>query len=257
MSEKKKIENPGLVWAIEQLRIQRTKQAEAQLFEELRKAVFLVPAVVKPVGEPGEPNEKGERKMKAEVRLRMITSKGDGVKVIPLFTDDEQKAKGEEGEGQKPTYIPMRLADAAQAALADPQLTGVVVNPYGASIRLNKAQIRAVLGLPQEKVEVRVGQPNQLPEGLIERLTAVLAGEEKVSRAWLRFLERGQEKGFLCVVDGVSEEAAVKELFGRLAEAAKPYPQGLKFFAAPFSNPFGAKSVEKALPFYERDAQVM
>ena len=34
MSEQKKIENPGLVWAIEQLRIQRTKPAEQQMFDE-------------------------------------------------------------------------------------------------------------------------------------------------------------------------------------------------------------------------------
>ena len=34
MSEQKKIENPALVWAIEQLRIQNTKEAQMNLFQE-------------------------------------------------------------------------------------------------------------------------------------------------------------------------------------------------------------------------------
>lgn len=255
MSEKKKIENPGLVWAIEQLRIQRTKPAEQQMFDEIRKAVFLVPARVTPVGEPTEANEKGERKVRAEVRLRMITSKSDNAKVVPLFTDDEQKDKAEVGD-DKPTYVPMRLADVARVVANDPQLAGVVINPYGsASVRLNRAQVGALVGAVPQKVEVRVGTPSKMPADLVERLTAVLRGEEGVSRAWLRFLEKQEEKGFLCVVEGANVD--YKKLFPALAEAAKPYPAGLRFYAAPYQGEFGAKATKDALPFYERDAQVM
>ena len=256
MSEKKKIENPGLVWAIEQLRIQRTKPAEQQMFDEIRKAVFLVPARVTPVGEPSEANEKGERKVRAEVRLRMITAKNDDAKVIPLFTDDEQKDKAVADGADKPTYVPMRLADVARVVAGDPQLTGVVINPFHTpSIRLNRAQVAALVGAAPQKVEVRVGTPNQMPADLVERLTAVLRKEAGVSRAWLRFLEKQEEKGFLCVVEGANVD--YKKLFPVLAEAAKPYPAGLRFFAAPYQGEFGEKATRDALPFYERDAQVM
>lgn len=273
MSEKKKIENPALVWAIEQLRIQNTKEAQKQLFTEILKAVFIVPATVKPVGEPTAPDENGARKVQAQVRLRMIASKADDSKVIPLFTDDEQKAKGEKEGEAKPTYVPLRLVDVARVVAADPQLAGVVINPYGAvNVRLTRQQVVALLGRPQQaangqpaaqqngqpgvqQVEVRIGTPTQTPTDLLQRLTVELEKDPRITRAWLRFLEKKDEKGYLCVVEG--QGVNFKALFPRLAEAAKPYPAGLRFFAAPYQGDFGAKATKDALPFFERGVQVM
>lgn len=272
MSEQKKIENPALVWAIEQLRIQNTKEAQKQLFTEIVKAVFIVPATITPVGEPTAPDEKGERRQQAQVRLRMITSKADQSKVIPLFTDDEQKAKGEKEGDPKPQYVPLRLVDVARVVAADPQLAGVVINPYGAvNVRLTREQVIALLGQPKQaaqpnaqpaaqqpgvqQVQVKIGTPTQMPTDLLQRLTVELEKDPRVTRAWLRFLEKEDEKGYLCVVEG--EGVNFKALFPRLAESAKPYPAGLRFFAAPYQGDFGAKATRDALPFFERGVQVM
>ena len=272
MSEQKKIENPALVWAIEQLRIQNTKEAQKQLFLEIVKAVFIVPATITPVGEPGEANEKGERKMQAQVRLRMITAKNDQSKVIPLFTDDEQKVKGEKEGEPKPQYVPLRLVDVARVVAADPQLAGVVINPYGEiNVRLSREQVIALLGTPKpaqqnaqpqqpakpavQQVQVKIGTPTETPTDLLQRLTVELEKDPRITRAWLRFLEKENEKGYLCVVEG--EGVNFKALFPRLAEAAKPYPNGLRFFAAPYQGDFGVKATRDALPFFERGVQVM
>ncbi len=269
---KKKIENPALVWAIEMVRIQNTKEAQQQLFNEIKKAVFIVPASITPVGQPTEPDDKGERKVQAQVRLRMIASKADNTKVIPLFTDDDQKAKGEKEGEAKPHYVPLRLADVARVVAADPQLAGVVINPYGeVNVRLTRAQITALTGVQaaqqpaepgqnaqpgvQKQVEVRVGTPNNVPTDLLQRLTVELEKDPCIERAWLRFLEKDEEKGFLCVVEGAGVN--FRALFPRLAEAAKPYPNGLKFYAAPYQGEFGAKATRDALPFFDRGAQVM
>ena len=265
MSEKKKIENPALVWAIEQLRIQNTKEAQKQLFTEILKAVFIVPATVNPVGEPTAPDENGQRKQQMQVRLRMIASKADDSKVIPLFTDDYQKAKGEKEGEAKPTYVPLRLVDVARVVAADPQLAGVVINPYGAvNVRLTREQVIALLGQPKQaentqsapqQVKVKIGTPTQTPTDLLQRLTVELEKDPRITRAWLRFLEKEDEKGYLCVVEG--EGVNFKALFPRLAESAKPYPAGLRFFAAPYQGEFGAKATKDALPFFERGVQVM
>lgn len=270
MSEKKKIENPALVWAIEQLRIQNTKEAQKQLFQEIVKAVFIVPATITPVGEPTEANEKGERRQQAQVRLRMIASKNDQSKVIPLFTDDEQKARGEKEGAPKPQYVPLRLVDVARVVAADPQLAGVVINPYGAvNVRLTREQVTALLGQskaaqqpaqPQQKpgvqqVQVKIGTPTETPTDLLQRLTVELEKDPRITRAWLRFLEKGDEKGYLCVVEG--QGVNFQALFPRLAESAKPYPSGLRFFAAPYQGDFGVKATKGALPFFERGVQVM
>ena len=271
MSEKKKIENPALVWAIEQLRIQNTKEAQKQLFQEIVKAVFIVPATVQPVGELTAPDETGERRVQAQVRLRMIASKNDQSKVIPLFTDDEQKARGEKEGAPKPQYVPLRLVDVARVVAADPQLAGVVINPYGAvNVRLTREQVTALLGQPKaaqqpaqpqpqkpavQQVPVKIGTPTETPTDLLQRLTVELEKDPRITRAWLRFLEKGDEKGYLCVVEG--QGVNFQALFPRLAESAKPYPSGLRFFAAPYQGDFGVKATKGALPFFERGVQVM
>lgn len=271
MSEQKKIENPALVWAIEQLRIQNTKEAQMNLFQEIVKAVFIVPATIQPMGEPSEPDEKGERRQQAQVRLRMITSTSDKSKVIPLFTDDDQKVKGEKEGEPKPQYVPLRLVDVARVVAADPQLAGVVINPYGAvNVRLTREQVIALLGKakpaapqnaqPQQKpavqqVQVKIGTPTETPTDLLQRLTVELEKDPRITRAWLRFLEKEDEKGYLCVVEG--QGVNFQALFPRLAEAAKPYPAGLRFFAAPYQGDFGTKATKNALPFFERGVQVM
>lgn len=274
MSEQKKIENPALVWAIEQLRIQNTKEAQKQLFTEILKAVFIVPATITPMGEPGEANEKGERKVQAQVRLRMITATNDKSKVIPLFTDDDQKARGEKEGEAKPQYVPLRLVDVARVVAADPQLAGVVINPYGAvNIRLSREQVVGLVGQPKQpqqaaqpaqpaaqqpamqQVTVKIGTPNNVPTDLLQRLTVELEKDPRITRAWLRFLEKENEKGFLCVVEGTGVN--YQTLFPRLAEAAKPYPDGLRFFAAPYQGNFGVKATKDSLPFFDRSAQVM
>lgn len=271
MSEKKKIENPALVWAIEQLRIQNTPEAQKQLFTEIVKAVFIVPATVQTVGEASAPDETGARKMQAQVRLRMITSKNDQSKVIPLFTDDEQKLKGEKEGDPKPQYVPLRLVDVARVVAADPQLAGVVINPYGTvNVRLTREQVIALLGKPKQaapqngqpaqqpaaqQVQVKIGTPAETPTDLLQRLTVELEKDPRITRAWLRFLEKEDEKGYLCVVEG--QGVNFQALFPRLAESAKPYPSGLRFFAAPFQGDFGVKATKGALPFFDRSAQVM
>ncbi|MBR3867107.1 MAG: enhanced serine sensitivity protein SseB C-terminal domain-containing protein [Butyricicoccus sp.] len=272
MSEQKKIENPALVWAIEQLRIQNTKEAQKQLFTEIVKAVFIVPATITPVGEPTAPDENGQRKQQMQVRLRMITSKNDQSKVIPLFTDDDQKAKGEKEGEPKPQYVPLRLTDVARVIAADPQLAGVVINPYGAvNVRLTREQVIALLGQPKaaaqqpaqaqqkqpgvQQVQVKIGTPTEIPTDLLQRLTVELEKDPRITRAWLRFLEKEDEKGYLCVVEG--QGVNFQALFPRLAESAKPYPSGLRFFAAQYQGDFGVKATKDALPFFERGVQVM
>ena len=256
MSEKKKIENPGLLWAIEQLRIQNSPQAQEQVSTELRKAVFLVPTHFQPIGEPSEPDEKGERKMQAQVRLLMITSKQDDSKIIPLFTDEEQKNKGELAGEKKPFYMPMRLMDVAQIIVKDDRISGVVINPYGVSVRLDRKQIAKVLAdLQPKKVQIRISNLKEMPQGMVQRLTDALRKQPHVERAWLRYMEQGDEKGSLCVVKG--ENIRQQVLFPLLGEIAKPYPMDMRFFAARYDGAFGAKATENSLPFYERDAQVM
>ena len=159
----------------------------------------------------------------------------------------------------------------ARVVAADPQLAGVVINPYGAvNVRLTREQVIALLGKakpaapqnaqPQQKpavqqVQVKIGTPTETPTDLLQRLTVELEKDPRITRAWLRFLEKEDEKGYLCVVEG--QGVNFQALFPRLAEAAKPYPAGLRFFAAPYQGDFGVKATKNALPFFERGVQVM
>ena len=98
--------------------------------------------------------------------------------------------------------------------------------------------------------DVETKQLTEMPQELCTKLTDILSKAAGVRNAWLVYMESGENKGILCIVD--FENLNQQPLFNALARAAAPVPNGEKFFACAHDN-FGKKSGGQSLPFYTRD----
>ena len=104
--------------------------------------------------------------------------------------------------------------------------------------------------------QIQIGTLKEEPTELLEALRPYLATKEEINKAYLRVMKREDKPNpnFLLVVDtDVSVgEAAIKELFDGIAQAAKPHLRNVELAIVPTANKFGEAALRDAVPFYEK-----
>ena len=88
------IENPALVYAMYEMKDKKTKEAEAKFISELRRAIFITPAIVEVKGEDGEFRVADDSSQKGETRIQFMMLQNDQKeKFLPAFTSMEEVRK--------------------------------------------------------------------------------------------------------------------------------------------------------------------
>lgn len=256
---KKPIENPELVAALAALHQENTPQNQGRVLElVLHHAVLLAPAVVTP---PPQPQQDGEAVMeqKTSIQFQLITTK-DGRPFFPAFTDWEELRKFSKLKEQR--VVMLRFDNYAEMVLKDDRTAGMVINPLGLSLTLdrksleNMAKKKAELarGYAEEQVEkdtqVMVGDPEEEPEELLDAVCELAEKREEIQRLWLREMVRQDGmKRYIIVVDHTGEQA---EVFQAIAQAAAPHFGKLPVDMIPYGTGFADAATEDAMPFYVR-----
>ena len=127
----------------------------------------------------------------------------------------------------------LRFDNYAEMVLKDDRTAGMVINPLGLSLTLdrksleNMARKKAELarGYAEEQVEkdtqVMVGDPEEEPEELLDAVCELAEKREEIQRLWLREMVRQDGmKRYIIVVDHTGEQA---EVFQAIAQAAAPH----------------------------------
>lgn len=256
---KKPIENPELVEALAALHQENTPQNQGRVLElVLHHAVLLAPAVVTP---PPQAQQGGTAAadQKTAIQFQLITTK-DGRPFFPAFTDWEELRKFSKLKEQR--VVMLRFDNYAEMVLKDDRTAGMVINPLGLSLTLdrksleNMAKKKAELarGYAEEQVEkdtqVMVGDPEEEPEELLDAVCELAEKREEIQRLWLREMVRQDGmKRYIIVVDHTGEQA---EVFQAIAQAAAPHFGKLPVDMIPYGTGFADAATEDAMPFYVR-----
>ena len=256
---KKPIENPELVEALAALHQENTPQNQGRVLElVLHHAVLLTPAVVTP---PPQAQQGGTAAadQKTAIQFQLITTK-DGRPFFPAFTDWEELRKFSKLKEQR--VVMLRFDNYAEMVLKDDRTAGMVINPLGLSLTLdrksleNMAKKKAELarGYAEEQVEkdtqVMVGDPEEEPEELLDAVCELAEKREEIQRLWLREMVRQDGmKRYIIVVDHTGEQA---EVFQAIAQAAAPHFGKLPVDMIPYGTGFADAATEDAMPFYVR-----
>lgn len=255
-----KVSNPQLVEALAALHKENNPQNQGKVLDlVLNHASFLAPVMLAPV--PKGQNVPPQLQGKTAIQFQLITTK-DGRPFFPAFTDWQELRKFSKVKDQR--VVMLRFDNYAQMVLKDERTAGMVVNPLGLSLTLdrktleNLAKKKAELarGYGQEQVEkdtqVMVGDPEEEPEELLDAVSGLAAKREDIRRLWLREMVRQDGmRRYLIVVDhtGVQEE-----VFQAIAQAAAPHFGKLPVDMIPFGTGFADAATEDAEPFYVRQA---
>ena len=256
---KKPIENPELVEALAALHQENTPQNQGRVLElVLHHAVLLAPAVVTP---PPQAQQGGTAAadQKTAIQFQLITTK-DGRPFFPAFTDWTELRKFC-GPKQQQTLL-LRFDDYVAMLQRNDKAHGFVINPMGLSLTLdrksleNMAKKKAELarGYAEEQVEkdtqVMVGDPVQVPDGLLEAVCQLAAQREDIRTLWLRQMVRQDGvQSLIIVVDHTGDQAQV---FQAIAGAASAHCGQLPVDMIPYGTGFAAAATEDAQPFYSK-----
>ena len=252
-----KISNPQLVEAMQALHQENTPLNQGKVLDMvLNHAAFLAPVILAPQGPNTPPNLKG----KTAIQFQLTTTK-DGRAFFPAFTDWQELQKFCGAKEQKVAML--RFDNYASMILQDNRTAGLVINPMGLSLtldrdtvdRLAKKKAELARGYAQEQVEkdtqVMVGDPEEEPEELLEAVCELAEAREDIQRLWLREMVRQDGmKRYMIVVDhnGVQEE-----VFQAIAQAAAPHFGKLPVDMIPYGTSFAEAATEDAEPFYVRE----
>lgn len=252
-----KISNPQLVEAMEALHKENTPLNQGKVLDlVLNHAAFLAPVILAPQGPNAPQNLKG----KTAIQFQLTTTK-DGRAFFPAFTDWQELNKFCGPKEQK--VVMLRFDNYAHMVLQDNRIAGLVINPRGLSLtldrdnidRLAKKKAELARGYAQEQVEkdtqVMVGDPEEEPEELLEAVCELAEKREDIQRLWLREMVRQDGmKRYMIVVDHTGEQ---EEVFQAIAQAAAPHFGKLPVDMIPYGTSFAEAATEDAMPFYVRE----
>lgn len=247
------VTNPELKAALEGMHRENTRENQDKALDALLQAHLLSPVSIDPPPEGADGEGKTQLKKDTKIQFQLLSTQDNRV-FFPAFTDWEELRKLCGPQNQQTLvltfadYVPMVLRDAAAA--------GLVVNPFGDSLTLERPMVEYLagrLGLLRQEVkkdtQVMLGQPAQWPEELVKALKERCAQLPEVSRLWLRLMVKEETRSYLLVVDHSGRH---EEVFPRLAQAARPYLEGMPIDLTPWSEGFGRSAVQDVEPFYTR-----
>ena len=265
----KPITNPELVEALKALHQENTPQNQGKVLGlVVERAVFLTPAVVTPA--PQQPGQADSARKQATIQFQLITTK-DGRPFFPAFTDAEELRKF---AGQKPVQsVVLRFDDYVSLIQRNEKACGFVVNPLGLSLTLDRKTVESLAAKKKEVAQLRqqrqqqqaaysqetiekdaqvmVGDPDEVPQAMLDAVTQMAQGREDIRTLWLRQMIRPDGTPSLIIV--VDHTGAQAEVFEAVAEAARPHFGRLPVDMIPYGTSFAEAATDGVEPFFRRE----
>ncbi len=275
------VDNQKLDKAIAYLTESQTEINRQMMLKELKVAKVLVP--IKLDGSY-QFTKDGKIEFSEDSKLEYILIKNaNNEHYCAIFTNEEEFKKFNiDHTGQ----IVQKFTSVAETITAtETEIKGIVVNPFGSGIILDKELVAMLLKpdnfakittnrvfpkkpaavAPKRLFEipkgttVAVGSPKQWPTSMTDALTKEFQNNKKIDRAWLRIIQwpnqknaNGQPLLTYLVLTETTEKP--EEIFPKLSNIAEPLSEGLHtdFMVFNKNNSFAVTATKDAEPFYIR-----
>ena len=251
------VRNDALKEAMRTLHETRTKDNEIRMFEELQKAMFLVP--VRFEGNQGS--------LKAHF---IMISTPDKKNFFPVFTDAQEAERMAMPEGQKREFLGRTLKE-FEPIFKDTrgQAAGIVVNPFSENIllqrdlisKLNTQKASAVSGAPvnakkgevPQELPVRFDEPRVYPTALVNAVYEACRSIPEVSRVWYKQMLIGPNVNHGLIVE---TEKFTQELGEKLKAAAEPFSKGVPVQVLKLTPELDKNVIKDAVALYDQILEV-
>ncbi|MEG0564352.1 enhanced serine sensitivity protein SseB [Anaerorhabdus sp.] len=133
----------------------------------------------------------------------------------------------------------------------DSPYAGFVINPYSANILLDKDTLENIHSnemLIHAGETVLIGEPNDYPTDMVEKLKDMFKKLTEIGSAYLLWMARNEEMSYLLVIDTINGNE--HDLFPKVGEVCKPYLKGKFLDIVLLSSQFGQSAIENQKPFY-------
>lgn len=251
--------NPNLKSLLEKWSIYGSKEIINPLYDEIMfRAKFL--SVVK-FSETPQFNDDGSATFKQQTIMQFpMIRLPDGANCYPAFTDWTERSKWTDMLSFK--TIILTFDDFAEMVLQSKDVGGVVMNPFGVNLTMDRELIAKLKAIKHKKlngishlfitkeINIMVDEAKEYPEAMVEEIFGFLKNKSEVKRAWLRMLHRDNQQGYLLVVEFSGDKDM---LFSEIASVASPYLNNMYIDMVPYQEGFGKIAVKGAQPFYERE----
>ncbi len=183
---KEKIHNVELKKAISAFKKNNDNCSKSQLITTLKEAYFLIPAL---------------KESKNNQLEFMLLTNGKGNLCFQAYTDQEEYDKFPEN-GKSQSFV-LTFEEFANIVLTSNEgFYGLVINPFGESILLDKESLAQIF--LQDKVIVSKSQ--YIPIEILDLVSDVLSTYHEIKKAYLVNIEKGNQAGYLLVIDSYLED---------------------------------------------------
>ncbi len=250
------ITNPALINAINEMKKERTPQTEGAFIGAVKAARFLIPANIQEE-QVAQANAEGNIELTKQPKVNfLLFNNQEGKKYFPLFTDMEEYQKWPDCKKYQLAGLSYRDFCNMLHTTNNPEVMGAVINPFSQNVMVPMETLFRI-----EKsdpitpgTKIQIGTLKEEPTPLLDGMIPYLETQESINAVYLRVMKREdkEQPNFLFVVDmdKTLDEAAVKQVFDGLAEAAKPNMRGVELAIVPAHNQFGMAALKEAKPFY-------
>lgn len=198
-------------------------------------------------------------KKNSTIQIHTLTTQDNKI-YYPCFTDWNELSKSKPVY-QSPTILVMSFDDYYSLIQRDSNLDGIVINPFGDNLLLNRKMIDhmktqkdfVIRGVSQHVMQkdtkIMLGEPKDYPFAMINSICESLKDQPGVRSAWLRLANQNGAFSYLVVVDF---DGNISDVFGAIAAAARPHLNGINLDMIPYQDNFGKNATDKIDPFYTR-----
>ena len=243
------VENPELVMRIHDYMSSQSNADEKRLRNSLLKAKFLAPVSCKNWNSKNPGKQVTDHNV--EFRLISIQDKEKNV-YLPAFTDWNEINKWNNEENLK--TIIFTFQDYAKVFLNNKEMVGLVINPYGENLVLNKQQIQSISSESELKSgeKVKIGIPEKYPADMSNALKDYFLATGYISEAYLLLMLReNNEQSYLLVIE---TDEDVNNIYPELAKIVTKYlGEGEVIDFISTKEKFGKSAIQGYSPFYKSE----
>jgi len=187
-----------------------------------------------------------------------MISDADGHAYQPVFGDWTELGKWQ-GLKPPPKTLIVSFDDLHAMLVKREDVAGIVINPFGESFVISRQWMASLKirkdvklnGMAEVTVnkptKVTLGEPKVYPVEMVRAITGHLKKTVGVKRAWLRLMIKDGEQSYLLVVDFTGDRGTV---FGGIAQAARPFLNGMYIDMVPLDDDFGQQAVNGVEPLF-------
>ena len=259
----KPVENPKLSSLFLELKSaddSRRPQIREAIAEELALNAYLL-AVIHMDENNSVHKDDGTFELKKGATIEFEMLKAGDTFFMPVFTDWNELLKCEEYQKRYKEYSLQTLIVSFDdmAAITAGQ-KGIAVNPFSDNLAIGPQDVMHIKNHKDlvtkgstevtmaEDTTVQIGDPANYPTEMVEAIKKYAKKNKAINAIWLKLMTRDGEQSFLAIVDFVGDRKAV---FGGIAEAARPFFNGMYLDMVPYADNFGQQAA-KGDPFDKR-----